>query len=194
MDFIMADPLYCPLILHAPCLKPEVWAAWWQAIGSIIAILVAVWVPWRQRNQQLSDASVRDAKAEAREQSLITSMHIALYQPMENFRGSCDAALSFLTLPLASRQQIPEEIFDRNPEFDQFRGSLHLMGSTGRDINIMIAQQDHLRIMLRALRSEADPLGQAFIVKARESLEKGRDGAARIRTTLKDVGNRRTGA
>lgn len=177
---------------HPPQPRPPAeidWPAWVQAVGSIVAIFVAVLVPWRQRNQQLSDASTRDKKADAREQSLITSMHIALYQPMENFRGSCDAVLTFLTLPLVDREQIPEDVFDRNPEFDQFRGSLHLMGSTGRDINILIAQQDHLRTMLRGLRSQPDPLDRAFIDKARKSLEKGRDGAARIRTTLAEVGN-----
>lgn len=37
----MADPLYCPWLFGAPCLKPEVWAAWAQALLSVFAILVA---------------------------------------------------------------------------------------------------------------------------------------------------------
>lgn len=37
----MADPLYCPWVFGAPCLKPEVWAAWAQALLSVLAIWVA---------------------------------------------------------------------------------------------------------------------------------------------------------
>ncbi|PPU32133.1 hypothetical protein [Xanthomonas sp. CFBP 7912] len=37
----MADPTYCPWIIGAPCLKPEVWAAWAQAGLSAIAIIAA---------------------------------------------------------------------------------------------------------------------------------------------------------
>jgi hypothetical protein len=161
--------------------------AWVQAIGSIAAILVAVWVPWRQRRQQLNDAKRLDEKAEAREQALITSMHVALYQPMESFRSNCDTILAYLRLPLAQRRAIPAEAFDRSPEFDQFRSSLHLMGATGRDVNVLIAQQDHLRLMLRGLRTAEDPLAQDFIDKARNALEKGRDGAATARATLRAV-------
>lgn len=37
----MADPLYCPWVIGYPCLKPEVWAAVWQAILAGLAILAA---------------------------------------------------------------------------------------------------------------------------------------------------------
>ncbi|WP_313211535.1 hypothetical protein [Stenotrophomonas sp.] len=37
----MADPLYCPWVFGHPCLKPEVWAAWAQAVLSVAAIYAA---------------------------------------------------------------------------------------------------------------------------------------------------------
>ncbi len=37
----MADPLFCPYLFGAPCLKPEVWAAWAQALLSVAAIYFA---------------------------------------------------------------------------------------------------------------------------------------------------------
>jgi hypothetical protein len=30
------------------CMKSEVWAAWWQGIGSVLAVLIAIWVGHRQ--------------------------------------------------------------------------------------------------------------------------------------------------
>ncbi|HHA2945739.1 hypothetical protein [Stenotrophomonas maltophilia] len=50
----MADPLYCPWVFDAPCLKPEVWAAWWQAILSALAILAASRLARGQERRQLS--------------------------------------------------------------------------------------------------------------------------------------------
>ncbi|UYB51178.1 hypothetical protein OCJ37_14405 [Xanthomonas sp. AM6] len=49
----MADPLYCPWFFSAPCLKPEVWAAWAQAILSVAAIFVAA----KLQRWQAQDAS-----------------------------------------------------------------------------------------------------------------------------------------
>ncbi|MBO9766493.1 MULTISPECIES: hypothetical protein [Xanthomonas] len=48
----MADPTYCPWILEAPCLKPEVWAAWAQAFLAAAAIFAAGFIPtWQQRSR-----------------------------------------------------------------------------------------------------------------------------------------------
>lgn len=44
----MVDPLYCPWIFHFPCLKPEVWAAWAQALLSAMAIYAAAQLASRQ--------------------------------------------------------------------------------------------------------------------------------------------------
>ncbi len=37
----MADLTYCPILIGAPCLAPEVWAAWAQAVLSAAAIYFA---------------------------------------------------------------------------------------------------------------------------------------------------------
>jgi hypothetical protein len=48
----MADPTYCPWIIGAPCLKPEVWAAWAQAFLAAAAIFAAGFIPtWQQRSR-----------------------------------------------------------------------------------------------------------------------------------------------
>lgn len=50
----MADPIYCPILLDAPCMKPEVWAAWVQAILSVIAIAAAERFASRRERKELS--------------------------------------------------------------------------------------------------------------------------------------------
>jgi len=50
----MSDPLYCLWVLEAPCLKPEVWAAWWQAVLSALAILAAARLASTQDRRHLS--------------------------------------------------------------------------------------------------------------------------------------------
>lgn len=44
----MADPTYCLWLLDAPCLKPEIWAAWAQALLSAVAIYAAARLTSRQ--------------------------------------------------------------------------------------------------------------------------------------------------
>lgn len=45
---MIEEPMYCPVLLNAPCLKAEVWAAWAQAILSAAAI----WYAHRLANNQ----------------------------------------------------------------------------------------------------------------------------------------------
>ncbi|NIJ89452.1 hypothetical protein FHR49_002253 [Xanthomonas campestris] len=51
----MADPTYCPWLIGAPCLKPEVWAAWAQTILSIAAVALALYVPIRMKRLEELD-------------------------------------------------------------------------------------------------------------------------------------------
>ncbi|WLA27590.1 hypothetical protein [Xanthomonas citri] len=51
----MADPTYCPWLINAPCLKPEVWAAWAQTILSIAAAALALYVPVRMKRLEELD-------------------------------------------------------------------------------------------------------------------------------------------
>lgn len=75
----MADPLYCPWLFAAPCMKPEVWAAWWQAILSAAAILAAARLASRQERRQLNRragfyVSLLDSAAQTAEKVLTASM------------------------------------------------------------------------------------------------------------------------
>lgn len=68
----MTDPIYCPIIFGAPCMKPEVWAAWWQAILSAAAILAAARLAATQERRQLARradvyVSLLDSAAQAAE-------------------------------------------------------------------------------------------------------------------------------
>ncbi|WP_350260095.1 hypothetical protein [Stenotrophomonas riyadhensis] len=168
-------------------------AAWTQAIGSILAICLAIYVPWRQRRYQLDDQRERAAKEDALQRQLVRAMHTALFAPIERHRTSCARTLECLNESVSVRQKrIREDMFDRSPEIDQFRASLHLMGEIGHEINILISDQDVLRGMLRNLRGPT--ITPENLKKARQRLEKGSKNAERIRAKLakvavgKDVG------
>lgn len=161
--------------------------AWMQAVGSLIAIAVAIFVPWRQRQQQLLDSQRKERKDIEREAQLLSVMHGALFQPIEMLRGNSELVLTFVGHPLEVRSTLPEDIFDRAPEFDQFRSSLHLMGDTGIDVNVIISREDHLRLLLRVLRSHPT-LESDFQEKARRALTKTQSMAVAILPKLRDRG------
>lgn len=50
----MADPLYCTWLFETPCLKPEVWAAWWQAFLAGLAIWWAARIASSSARRELS--------------------------------------------------------------------------------------------------------------------------------------------
>jgi hypothetical protein len=41
-------PTYC-LVFTGLCISAEAWAGWMQAFGTVVALGVAIWVPWRQQ-------------------------------------------------------------------------------------------------------------------------------------------------
>ncbi|WP_267122928.1 hypothetical protein [Xanthomonas sacchari] len=51
----MADPLFCPWLINAPCLKSEIWAAWAQALLSGVGIIAAAWLPNRTARREKKD-------------------------------------------------------------------------------------------------------------------------------------------
>ncbi|HID7838879.1 TPA: hypothetical protein ACXIC2_000098 [Stenotrophomonas maltophilia] len=60
-------------------MKPEVWAAWWQAILSAVAIFAAARIAYRQERRQVKRradfyVSLLDSAAQAAEKTLTTSM------------------------------------------------------------------------------------------------------------------------
>ena len=52
------DPNYCLNLVGWPCLTQNAWAAWVQAVGSILAILVAVGIAWWQRSHERREAAL----------------------------------------------------------------------------------------------------------------------------------------
>jgi len=116
-----------------------------------------------------------------------------MFQPIESFRAICVETQKFIRKPLADRKDLPEELFERPIEFNQFRNQLHLMGETGYTINLLISRQDHLRVMLKALRTGADPLGKEFEAKAERDLEAGRQYAEKVLAVLEKVALGNTG-
>jgi len=50
----VADPMYCAMPFDAPCMKPEVWAAWAQAVLSVAAIAAAERFASRRERKELS--------------------------------------------------------------------------------------------------------------------------------------------
>lgn len=157
------------------------WPAWVQAVGSVAAIGVAVYVPWRQKADQLLDARSKD-------KARVIIMAAALYPAVESFRGQCRIVRSILVRPHEERKAIPKEVFARAYEFDQFRTDLLLMGEIGIEINILITRQDDLQIMLKGLR-ESPVLEKVFLDKASTELEKAERLAERCRGNLQSVFN-----
>lgn len=171
----------------APKVKAFDLPAWVQAIGSITAICVAIYVPWRQRNQQMADARLAEERRIGRDREVVRLMHAAMFQPVESFRTTCIQIQKSVRSPLSDRRFLPEDVFDRPIEFNQFRSELHLMGEVGHKINVLIAQQDYLRMMLRALRAAEDPLGKDFEDRAEQGLVKGRAYAEKILAVLPKI-------
>ncbi|WP_146094684.1 hypothetical protein [Xanthomonas hortorum] len=130
-------------------------AAWAQFAAATIGVGIAIYVPWRQRGHQIAD----EAKKEV---ALQKTMAVALYQPMRTFGARC--------LVLADRidtgqlAEAPETLFDRPPEFDQFRTSLHLLGDLGRKANELVGQQADMWLLLQAISHPDNKSNPEFLL------------------------------
>ncbi|HEL5025707.1 TPA: hypothetical protein UOA81_000876 [Stenotrophomonas maltophilia] len=133
----------------SPTSKPVDMAAWTQAIGSLVGIALALYVPWRQRRNQINDERAKAAREEQREEELLRLMHVALWRPVASYHSSCEYLLKKIDKAYEVRVSLPEMIFDRPPEFDQFRDRLHFMGPVGHRINSLIVHQEMIRLMYR---------------------------------------------
>ncbi len=83
---------YC-FVWTWPCLPPEAWAAWVQAVGSIAAILATVWVMHRQHALQLK------AQETARRQHEMLQCNRALLAVQGYHRAVTAAAEYFASVP-----------------------------------------------------------------------------------------------
>lgn len=120
------------------------WSGPAQALFAFIAIGIAIWVPWHQRQGQIDDAKAGD-------DALRRVMIVALRQPIGTFLNRCTvfqdrvAERDFGTI-------LPVDVFIRPPEFDQFRLKLHLLGDVGQDINRLIGRQGDVWLLWEAVR------------------------------------------
>lgn len=134
-----------------PPSKPIDWPAWVQAVGSVVAICVAIAVPMAQRSHQL-------AEARAQSHALCKVMAAALRQPVGSFRNRCKMVWQNNEKGLLHEDKVPLEVFSRPPEFDQFRPQLHLLGDLGELVNEVINDQTEAWIQIRALLARTLPM------------------------------------
>ncbi|MBN5145911.1 hypothetical protein JY412_04020 [Stenotrophomonas maltophilia] len=122
------------------------WAAWVQAVGSVVGIAVAIYVPWRQRQHLINDERLL-------RQDKIKLMRTALEAAARQYKGSLAAAFHFLEMDHAARKQVPEDGPRRPTEFDQFRPDLYLLGDLGEQINRLIASHTTMEGAFKAINS-----------------------------------------
>ncbi|GEM_PF-3867125 len=170
----------------SPNLEPVNLSDWAQAAGSVLGIGIAVYVPWRQRQYQIDE--------ERRQQiDLRRIMHTALYQPVEGYRASCMYFYRDLSATRQRRAQMPKFLFDRPPEFDQFREKLHLLGELGDKINKVIAHQDVVRMHYKEFLLLEDPVTPRFFQMLTPRLEQGIAKAEEAAEALKTLALDRVG-
>lgn len=129
----------------APATKPVDLPAWTQAIGSILAIGLAIYVPWKQRSYQIADTIKQEELERAKAGELVRIMRIAMFQSVDAFTAHCEFMLRELDSKTVDRTKLPATLFLRPTEFDQFRLQLHLLGALGHRVNKLIANQDVIR-------------------------------------------------
>lgn len=82
MLLLLAFNLMFFVIGWASCLNRETWPSWIQGVGSVEAILVAVWVAWHQSKMQ-ADAAEKNANAELA--ALLRSFRAEVQFHLENY-------------------------------------------------------------------------------------------------------------
>lgn len=75
----MADDAYCLWVTHSPCMKPEIWAAWAQALLSALAIWAASQLSNRQERRNLARRT--DVYVNLISMAEIRSLSLAMYTP-----------------------------------------------------------------------------------------------------------------
>lgn len=168
----------------SPNLEPVNLSDWAQAAGSLLGIGIAVYVPWRQRQYQIDEERTR-------ENELREIMHTALYQPVEKYRADCAYFQQDLRATRQRRDQMPKFLFERPPEFNQFREKLYLLGDLGDKINKLIAHQDVVRAHYEEFLLFTDPVPRGFIPMLTSRLEQGIAKAADIGEVLKQLATNR---
>jgi len=170
-----------------PVAKPVDLPAWTQAVGSILAICLAVYVPWQQRRYQIVDAQLQDERARAEQREFIKVMQLALIQAVSEYVSHCEFMQREFKQKKIVRAVIPETIFRRPPEFDQFRTKLHLMGALGHRVNKLITHQDLVRGMHGEFMRLSEPMPTYFLSSYKERTADGAKEGNDLYDHLKDA-------
>lgn len=67
----MADPIYCTLLIQWPCMKTEAWAAWAQAVLTVLTFAGALYWQHLDRVAVRKDQEDRDRRAAEREKDVL---------------------------------------------------------------------------------------------------------------------------
>ncbi|KAF1016202.1 MAG: hypothetical protein GAK31_01691 [Stenotrophomonas maltophilia] len=136
-------------------------ASWVQAVGSVFAICIAVYVPWKQRRYAVLEERKKD-------RNRVIVMATALAPGLEDLRSTLATTLDYLEKSLAERVHLPEKL-PRHLEFDQFRSDLYLFGPLGNTVNKAISYQQQFENSMNILRS-LDVLPDDFIKETRTNM------------------------
>lgn len=88
---------------------------------------------------------------------------------------------------------MPKFLFDRPPEFNQFREKLHLLGELGDRINKVIAHQDVVRMHYKEFLLFEGPVPPRFVQMLTTRLEQGIAKAEEVGEALKTLALDRVG-
>lgn len=153
--------------------------AWVQAVGSIAAILVAVYVPWKQRRNALQDENKKDV-------ARVGVMATALAPALDDTRAALITISRLIDEDYASRRGISRALLPRHPEFDQFRPDLHLLGDLAKPVSYAISRQQYFQDAIDGLASR-QVLPQDFKDKLKREMASGIDAVTYARDELQKI-------
>jgi hypothetical protein len=132
----------CLVWLGWPCLSASEWAAWVQAIGSIAAIGIAIWIPIRIHR---ADQNRVDAEKRLRARSFALALLPAVETVAANVRHAAWRLKSedahFELEKVSESLAIPAELEGRILE-------VHEMGAAGEKLQDALALLPRLRLLL----------------------------------------------
>jgi len=150
-----------------------------QAIGSFVGILIAIYVPWKQRRNAIKDEMKKGL-------AKIGVMATALVPALEDTRAALVTLLEFSEEDHEVRKGISPLLLPRPPEFDQFRFDLYLLGDLGKLVNRAISHQAYFFDALEAIR-DAPTLDGAFKAKFRHEVQMAIEQLAHAINGLREI-------
>ena len=150
-----------------PCLSSSDWSGWAQAIAATLAIAIAIYVPWKQRKNELK----AQTEAKALKRRLIAG---ALSHPVDDMRSTAATILEGLNHAnrAAELASLTQDTYALHTEFEQFRPELFLLGELGWEVNRLIGKAQTMILLIRALVTTPEPQwDQAFTDRAKRDLQ-----------------------